>query len=223
MGTPRSFGLFSHQIGTTIAVCTIENVTSQTNGTRRPAAVITVSDGCARGKRKDLSGPAVASELELAGFEVMVRVTVPDEPADLEDALRRAAQEARLIVTTGGTGIGPRDITPEATRAVCDRLIEGIPELMRREGLRETPMAVLSRGLCGTISAPQGGALVLNLPGSPAGAVSSLRAALPVLPHALDLLAGKTEHVQEHRQEHGQEPVQDAPAASSGSSKPVEG
>ena len=97
---------------------------------------------------------------------------------------------ARLVVTTGGTGIGPRDVTPEATRAVCDRLLEGVAELMRAEGRRETPMASLSRAVCGTLATT----LVLNVPGSPAGAVSSLLAALPVLPHALDLLEGRTEH-----------------------------
>ena len=94
------------------------------------------------------------------------------------------------MVTTGGTGIAARDVTPEATRAVCDRLLEGVAELMRSEGRRETPLAALSRGVCGT----RGTTVILNVPGSPSGAVSSLRAALPLLPHAIDLLAGKTEH-----------------------------
>jgi molybdenum cofactor synthesis domain-containing protein len=115
---------------------------------------------------------------------------VPDEQSLIEDAIRRAAGAANLVVTTGGTGIGPRDVTPEATRAVCDRLLDGVPELMRAEGRRQTPMAILSRAVCGTL----GRTLVLNLPGSPAGAVNSLEAVLPVLPHAVDLLAGKTEH-----------------------------
>ena len=160
----------------------------------RSAAVITVSDGCSRGLRKDLSGPAVARLLDENGFETVLRVTVPDERKSIQDAIRRAARSARLVVTTGGTGIAARDVTPEATRAVCDRLIDGVSELMRAEGRRQTPLATLSRGLCGILSGKSGPALVLNLPGSPAGAIGSLRAALPVLPHALDLLAGNTEH-----------------------------
>jgi molybdenum cofactor synthesis domain-containing protein len=128
--------------------------------------------------------------LDARGFETVLRVTVPDEQPAIEDALRQAVGSARLVVTTGGTGFGKRDVTPEATRAVCERLIEGVAELMRAEGRRETPLASLSRAICATL----GTSLILNLPGSPAGAVSSLRAALPVLPHALDLLEGKTEH-----------------------------
>jgi molybdenum cofactor synthesis domain-containing protein len=119
--------------------------------------------------------------LDASGFETVLRVTVPDEQPAIEDSLRQAAGSARLVVTTGGTGIGKRDVTPEATRAVCERMMEG---------RRETPLARLSRAVCGTL----GTSMILNLPGSPAGAVSSLRAALPVLPHALDLLEGKTEH-----------------------------
>jgi molybdenum cofactor synthesis domain-containing protein len=164
------------------AVCTIENVTNVRNEERAAseegeksarkrvpltAVVMTVSDSCAAGRREDSSGPAVERELETRGFEIVRRVTVADDQRLIEDALRRAAGEARLVVTTGGTGIGPRDVTPEATR-----------------------LAALSRGVCGTRDT----ALILNVPGSPAGAVSSLRAALPVLPHALELLAGATEH-----------------------------
>lgn len=157
---------------------------------RRAAAVITVSDASSRGLREDLSGPAVARTLDANDFETVYRVTVPDEREAIEDAIRKAAGTARLVVTTGGTGIGARDVTPEATRAVCERVLEGVAELMRSEGRRETLMASLSRAVCGTL----GTSVILNVPGSPAGAVSSLRAALPVLPHALDLLEGKTEH-----------------------------
>lgn len=156
----------------------------------RTAAVITVSDRCSSGEREDLSGPALARTLDANGFRTVSRVTVPDEPKVIEDAIRRAAGLARLVVTTGGTGIAARDVTPEATRAVCDRLLEGVAELMRAEGRRQTPMASLSRALCGTL----GTSLILNVPGSPAGAVSSLLTALTVLPHALDLLEGRTEH-----------------------------
>lgn len=172
------------------ALCTIENVTPERKQRRPAAVVITVSDSCARGLREDLSGPAAARALEAAGFETMARVTVEDEREAIEDALRRAAAQAQLVVTTGGTGIGPRDVTPEATRAVCERLLEGVAELMRAAGREQTPLAALSRAVCGTLS----GAVVLNLPGSPAGAVQSLEAALPVLPHAVELLAGQTEH-----------------------------
>jgi molybdenum cofactor synthesis domain-containing protein len=121
--------------------------------------------------------------LDANDFETVYRVTVPDERGAIEDAIRKTAAMARLVVTTGGTGIGARDVTPEATRAVCERVLEGVAELMRSEGRRETLMASLSRAVCGTL----GTSVILNVPGSPAGAVSSLRAALPVLD-------GKTEH-----------------------------
>jgi molybdenum cofactor synthesis domain-containing protein len=172
-----------------------------TNAPRRTAAVITVSDACSRGQREDLSGPALARTLDANGFETVHRLTVPDEVEVIEDAIRRAAAMARLVVTTGGTGIGPRDVTPEATRAVCGRLLEGVAELVRAEGRRETPLAVLSRGVCGIFQGAGAASLILNVPGSPAGAVSSLLAALPVLPHALDLLEGKTEHGNDRKAE----------------------
>jgi molybdenum cofactor synthesis domain-containing protein len=154
------------------------------------AAVLTVSDATARGLRQDLSGPAVKEALEQHGYRVVATEIVPDEQPEIEQAIVRLCATASLVVTTGGTGLGPRDVTPEATRAVAGRLVEGIPERMRAEGVRRTPMAILSRGLC----AVRQSSLILNLPGSPKGATESLAAVIEVLPHALDLLAGKTAH-----------------------------
>ncbi len=153
------------------------------------AAVVTVSDGVTQGVREDASGAAAEELLRAAGLEVAERAVVPDERAEIEALLRAlAGRGLALVVTTGGTGFGPRDVTPEATRAVIDREAPGLAELMRRAGLEHTPMAALSRAVAGSV----GATLVLNLPGSPKGVRESLEAVLPVVPHALELLAGST-------------------------------
>ena len=154
------------------------------------AAVVTVSDSCSHGDRQDQSGPAVAQLLEKLKFSVVAREVIPDDSIKIQNLLIRLAREVGLIVTTGGTGIALRDVTPEATMAVCDRLIPGIPERMRSEGAKKTAFAALSRGVCGV----RGQALILNLPGSPKGAVESLEAVADLLRHVADLLRGKTEH-----------------------------
>jgi len=154
------------------------------------AAVITISDSSARGEREDLGGPAVAASLGKKGFRVAARVVVPDEESAIRDALIRFSVQARFVVTTGGTGIAPRDVTPEATRAVCERLLEGVAERMRSEGAKKTKFAPLSRAVCGV----RGQAVILNLPGKPAGAVESLEAVIDLIPHALQLLSGDTKH-----------------------------
>lgn len=154
------------------------------------AAVITVSDSSSRGEREDLSGPAVADLLSDSGFRIEHRATVPDEIFSIREALLQACDRADLVVTTGGTGIAPRDVTPEATREVCERFIDGISEQMRAFGRERTPFAVLSRGLCGI----RGQSIILNLPGSPRGACESLGAVVGLLAHALNLLRGQTVH-----------------------------
>ncbi|HEY6370843.1 MAG TPA: MogA/MoaB family molybdenum cofactor biosynthesis protein [Candidatus Sulfotelmatobacter sp.] len=154
------------------------------------AAVVTVSDSCARGQREDLSGPAVAQFLQKHLFSVAVREVVPDDSIQIQNLLIRLAREVQFVVTTGGTGIAARDVTPEATVSVCDRLLDGVAERMRSEGSKKTPWAALSRGVCGV----RGRALILNLPGSPAGAVQSLEAVAALIPHAIELLTGRTEH-----------------------------
>ncbi len=154
------------------------------------AAVLTVSDSCARGDRTDLSGPAVSEFLRKKKFSLIGTEVVPDEQAAIQTALAYWVKEAQLVVTTGGTGIAERDVTPEATRAVCERLVEGVAERMRNEGARKTPFTALSRGVCGIREK----SLILNLPGSPTGAIESLEAVIDLLPHALQLLSGNTKH-----------------------------
>ena len=155
------------------------------------AAVLTVSDSCARGERNDLSGPAVSRVLQEHQFSAVETRIVADDHGGIQKAIVELARKARLVVTTGGTGISARDVTPEATRTVCGRILDGISERMRREGEKKTPFAVLSRGICGVC----GTSVVLNLPGSPAGAADSLQAVIELMPHAIQLLAGKTEHL----------------------------
>lgn len=154
------------------------------------AAVLTISDSAFQGTRKDLSGPVIVKGLMAAGFQITSTAILPDERDQIEQELVDCCHRARLVVTVGGTGIAPRDVTPEATLAVAERLINGIPERMRTVGATSTPLAALSRGIC----AVRGTSLILNLPGSPKAALESLEAIVQILPHALDLLSGNTEH-----------------------------
>lgn len=154
------------------------------------AWVLTISDGCAAGRREDRSGPLVAEMLAAAGFAIAGQEVLPDERDRLARRLRELAARAELVVTTGGTGLGPRDMTPEATHDGCERMAPGLAERMRQAGAAATPLAWLSRGVCGVC----GACLILNLPGSPRGAAQSLQAVVGLLPHAVALLRGQTEH-----------------------------
>jgi molybdenum cofactor synthesis domain-containing protein len=156
------------------------------------AIVITVSDACSGGEREDTSGAALVQLLTELGAEIVETKILSDDLDPLVQSLTDYAQrdDVNLIITTGGTGLGPRDNTPEATKQVIEREAPGIAEAIRVESLKATPMAMLSRGVCGVRS----GTLIINLAGSPKAVKESFSVIAPVLSHALDLLAGKTKH-----------------------------
>ena len=156
-------------------------------------AVVTVSDSTDAGTREDISGPAVSARSEALGWDVVRREIVADDQIRIARLLVEltGSGEVQVVLTTGGTGVAARDVTPEATRAVVEREIPGLPELMRAEGLKYTRRAVLSRAVAGT----RGETLILNLPGSPKGAVQSLDSVSDLIVHIVDLLQGRTEHI----------------------------
>ena len=152
-------------------------------------AILTVSDSCAGQKRQDVSGQTIRGMLPADRFEVCEHKIVPDEQSDIQNELIHFADvlKVNIVFTTGGTGLGPRDVTPEATSAVCERMVPGLAEAIRQEGLKKTENAMLSRAVAGV----RGGTLIINLPGSPKAVKESLEVILGVLPHAMDMLAGK--------------------------------
>ena len=156
------------------------------------SAILTVSDSAFLGKREDLSGKMVAQILEKNGFRVLAKLVVPDELGAIKKYLTEWFEkpDIDLILTTGGTGVGPRDVTPEATAPLLEREIPGLAELMRAEGIKKTRRAALSRGLAGV----RKGKLIINLPGSPRGARESLESILNLIPHAIDIIKGNTYH-----------------------------
>lgn len=156
------------------------------------AVVLTVSDACSRGEREDTSGAALVQLLTEAGAEIVKTRILSDDLDQLVQALKACAEreDVNLIITTGGTGLGPRDNTPEATQQVIEREAPGIAEAIRAESLKATPMAMISRGVCGV----RAGTLIINLPGSPKAVKESFAVVAPVLSHAIDLLEGRTAH-----------------------------
>lgn len=151
-------------------------------------AILTISDSCAQGKRADESGPAIRDMLGEKNFEVCEKITLPDDYRAIAKALRHLSDELCIdvILTTGGTGLGRRDVTPEATASVCERMVPGLAEILRSEGFRTVPNAVLSRGVAGT----RDSTLIINLPGSPKAVRECLEVILGVLPHAVDMMRG---------------------------------
>jgi molybdenum cofactor synthesis domain-containing protein len=161
--------------------------------------ILTISDSAVAGSRQDKSGPALRARVEALGWRVAKQEIVPDEAEAISGKLREYADTDHLavVLTTGGTGVAPRDVTPEATRAILEREIPGVPEIMRSEGRKATPFAALSRAVAGS----RGTTLMVNLPGSPKGAVESLDAIANLIPHIVDLLHGKTEHGSARREQ----------------------
>jgi molybdopterin adenylyltransferase len=155
-------------------------------------AIVTVSDSAVAGTREDRSGPKLRARVETLGWTVAAQELVPDEPDQISALLRRLADSSHIsvILTTGGTGVALRDVTPEATRAVIEREIPGVAEVMRAEGSKATPLAALSRAVAGV----RGRTVIINLPGSPKGAVESLDTISKLVPHMVDLLEGRTGH-----------------------------